>query len=280
MFGMVSPDFQALSDEQKRLYRTFYCGVCESLRAQAGIRGRLTLNYDLTFLALLLDPDAPEKTFRCPLHPLTRASCRCGEAVEYAAAMNLLLTRGHFEDDWLDDGNLLARGGLALFSDAFRRAAERYEEQNAAIRASLTLLGEDERRGETNPELPSRHFGQVLGTIFAWRADETQPLRRAFGEALGQAIYIMDACIDRPADLKRQRYNPLSCVERADFDALVYDLLAEVCSRYERWKSVRSLNEPHAAVIENILYSGISARYELEKCRNRKATTCKAPTKS
>ena len=54
MFGYVIPDQAALDDAAKARYRTAYCGLCRRIGALHGLRGRLTLSYDLTFLNLLL----------------------------------------------------------------------------------------------------------------------------------------------------------------------------------------------------------------------------------
>ena len=54
MFGYVIPNQAALDDEAKARYRTAYCGLCRRIGALHGLRGRLTLSYDLTFLDLLL----------------------------------------------------------------------------------------------------------------------------------------------------------------------------------------------------------------------------------
>ena len=50
MFGYVIPNQAALDDEAKARYRTAYCGLCRRIGALHGLRGRLTLSYDLTFL--------------------------------------------------------------------------------------------------------------------------------------------------------------------------------------------------------------------------------------
>ena len=54
MFGYITPVLSVLSDEQKQRYRSFYCGVCHSLRERHGQAGRLSLSNDMTFLAVLL----------------------------------------------------------------------------------------------------------------------------------------------------------------------------------------------------------------------------------
>ena len=75
MFGYVIPNQAALDDEAKARYRTAYCGLCRRIGALHGLRGRLTLSYDLTFLDLLLsslyegESECIAGSGHCPIHP-------------------------------------------------------------------------------------------------------------------------------------------------------------------------------------------------------------------
>ena len=55
MFGYIMADEKQLSPEEVARYRKVYCGVCHSLKEQNGQLCRMTLTYDMTFLALLLN---------------------------------------------------------------------------------------------------------------------------------------------------------------------------------------------------------------------------------
>ena len=55
MFGYVTIAPDALPKERYDRYRSFYCGLCRTLRQRHGSLSRITLSYDLTFLALLLN---------------------------------------------------------------------------------------------------------------------------------------------------------------------------------------------------------------------------------
>ena len=54
MFGFVAADPTKLSPEETEIYRGAYCGLCHALNSRHGSLARLTLNYDMTFLVLLL----------------------------------------------------------------------------------------------------------------------------------------------------------------------------------------------------------------------------------
>ena len=54
MFGYIVADLGNLSEEEKKCYNKYYCGLCHALKKTNGNLGRLTLTYDFTFIALLL----------------------------------------------------------------------------------------------------------------------------------------------------------------------------------------------------------------------------------
>ena len=54
MFGYVLVNKPELKIKEFDLYRSYYCGICHSLKKGYGFTGRMTLNYDMTFLAMLL----------------------------------------------------------------------------------------------------------------------------------------------------------------------------------------------------------------------------------
>ncbi len=86
MFGYVIPNQAALSPEAQARYRSAYCGLCRRIGALHGLRGRLTLSYDLTFLDLLLSSLYDGETAlhtgadHCPIHPIRKVDWRSSGA--------------------------------------------------------------------------------------------------------------------------------------------------------------------------------------------------------
>ena len=76
MFGYVNASLKELTQEQKLRYNTVYCGLCRNIRAVAGQVARLSLSYDMTFLALLLmslyEPEETSGPNACKLHPIEK----------------------------------------------------------------------------------------------------------------------------------------------------------------------------------------------------------------
>ena len=58
MFGYVLPPLDLLTEEDQQSFRAVYCGLCRCLGRRCGERARLILNYDFTYLAILLSGGA------------------------------------------------------------------------------------------------------------------------------------------------------------------------------------------------------------------------------
>ena len=54
MFGYLVAATKVLEDNELKRYKSVYCGLCRSLKRCFGQSARLTLNFDMTFLVLLL----------------------------------------------------------------------------------------------------------------------------------------------------------------------------------------------------------------------------------
>ena len=80
MFGYVSASIKELDKEQLRRYNSIYCGICRQIREQTGQFARLTLQYDMAFLATLLmslyEPEETGGPNACILHPIHKGGMR------------------------------------------------------------------------------------------------------------------------------------------------------------------------------------------------------------
>ena len=107
MFGYVRIRKPELLVKDYECYKGFYCGLCHSLRDTYGLRGQVTLTYDMTFLVLLLssvyDLAVKEEYKRCIIHPAGKRRVIRTEAADYAADINMLLSYYHFVDDKQDE---------------------------------------------------------------------------------------------------------------------------------------------------------------------------------
>ncbi len=258
MFGFVIADIGALTEEDKKIYNSYYCGLCSCLGKNYNLRGRLTLNYDMTFLFLFLTSYFNEKVekqqFRCPAHPLKTKTAYMNKYAEYSACMNILLTYYKLEDDYIDDKSRVANLGKNLLLKQKEKAEKQFPHKAKRIKECLEKLYQVEKSDEHNPDIPSKIFGELMGELFD--INNNDPLLFEFGEKLGKVIYIMDACIDFKRDLKKCKYNPLIETNTKNFQQILTILLGDCTQVYDTMDIVNNKQ-----IIDNVLFSGIWCQY-------------------
>ena len=268
MFGYVITNPEALPKERQQRFRAVYCGLCAALRHRHGLPGSVTLSYDMTFLALLLnalyEPGEAQGKERCPAHPLKPHEYARSPVMDYVADMNVALAYHKCLDNWSDDRSLLAAGEGALLKRAYHRVAENYPEKCAAIEAWLDEIHAIEANGLMQIDPPVNATGRLLGELFVWPGDETWSRElRAVGDGLGRFIYFMDAYEDLPQDARKGRYNPLKPLwDREDYETLCKDaltmMIADATEAFEALPVVLD-----ADILRNVLYSGVWSKYAL-----------------
>lgn len=264
MFGYIIANKETLSNEDEHIYRSYYCGLCHALRERYGTASRLTLNYDMTFLTLLLSSVYTTKetmrSARCFVHPVNHHDYAVSEIIDYTSDMNIILSYYNLIDNWIDGKSVISLGEAKILENGCKKAGKNYPEQYSILRSSLDALSKIEKDGVMEPDIPASCFGDIMAGMFAMKEDEISGRLRSFGFKLGKFIYIMDACMDLKQDLKHKRYNPLVMTSRVDFDDILNMLMSDCISAY-RALEVTNNNK----IIENILFSGIWTKYEYFK---------------
>ena len=261
MFGYVIANLEGLTQAQKDRYKGCYCGLCRVLKQQHGFSGRMTLTYDMTFLVLLLsalyEADEERGMEICPAHPLRKHFYWQTRYTAYAADMNVVLAYNNCRDDWQDDGSALKYWEAEALSRQCAAVRARRPRQCAAIEQCMAELSEIEQADTGDLDAAANCFGRLMGELFV--TDELWDDRlRPFGEALGRFIYLLDAVIDLPEDLRHGRYNPLRTLPQdADLHALLTMLLGECSAAFEALPVLQDVE-----LLRNILYSGVWLRYE------------------
>ena len=86
MFGYLIASVSQLQEEEVRRYKACYCGLCRTLKLRHGQFSRLTLNYDMTFLIILLQSlyecEETSGCETCIAHPLENRVWWCSEISE------------------------------------------------------------------------------------------------------------------------------------------------------------------------------------------------------
>ena len=167
MFGYVHPSDGRLTPEDRETFRAAYCGLCHALGARYGLAGRMILNYDLTFLAMVLSDGAGQTCARrCVVHPIRKRCCAAEDpALDTAADMSVILTYWQLRDGVADHGfwgGLKYRLASALLRPAYRKARARRTDFDRGTQAHLTALGALEKDGCASLDAPADAFARLL----------------------------------------------------------------------------------------------------------------------
>ena len=261
MFGYININQGELKMKDFSKYRMYYCGLCQALKERFGVLGRMSLNYDLTFTAILLSSLYEEKEqlyeHRCFLHPLRKQRFIKCDSLYYVADMNLLLAYYKCLDDWADEKKFSRLLYAGLIRRHVRGIAKRYPEKVALIRDRLSAINACEKAGENQPDIPAGLFGEIMAELFLYKDDVWKNDLSQLGFFLGKYIYLLDAYDDLEKDLKAGNYNVFR--DRAgdpsftdDIRQILILMMGESARAFERLPLIRN-----AAILRNIIYSGV-----------------------
>lgn len=263
MFGYVRPLRSELKCKDFDLYQATYCGLCRCLRRRYGLLAPMTLNFDFTFLALVLWQ--PEERFtpcrgRCHANPLIKKPmCPESDALDLAADESMVLTWWKLRDSVADDGfwtGLPARVLSRLFRPAYRKAARRRPDFDRTVRACLEELSQLEQEACPSLDRTADTFARLLQAAAPGDGEQGRVLAQLLYH-LGRWIYLADARDDLKDDLKNSRYNPLAARYGPQGDdqalALTMDQSLELMGAAFRLGDFGC----RTPVLENILYLGL-----------------------
>ena len=269
MYGYIRPSGEGLAAEDREKYSEAYCGLCHALGEHISSLARLTVSYDLTFLAMLLsENDECCCSRRCPRHLLRKKRCLCGGSMVAAAELGTILFWWKLRDAMQDERGLRRLGSrlASLFlRQAYRRAAERNPAFDALTKKSLEELAVLENARSDSLDRTADCFARILsGCSEAGREED----RRILAELLyhvGRCIYIMDAADDVEEDRKAGHYNPLLCRFESWDDEAKDKVRFTVGLSVQRAAAALALlpENRFSAVTENIITKGIPQATEL-----------------
>lgn len=265
MFGYVMINKPELKIKDFELYRSYYCGLCEALKRRHGIIGRAMLNYDMTFLVMILsdlyEVETEEECCRCIMHPVHKHCQRYNEVSDYCADMCVLLSYYKCLDDWQDSKKLNRWFMAKLLKGRSKKVAERYPKKAAFIENRLNMLSIVENAKNTPIDKVAKIFGEIMAEVFVYEDDFYKEDLYKVGFYLGKYIYLLDAYEDIEEDLKTGDYNPFKEVCKNDnFEEQILQLMmlmiGECTDAFERLPIVENVE-----ILRNILYSGVWVKY-------------------
>lgn len=261
MFGFVTANWKELDASQRERYGAVYCGICRSIHSRASGLARVTLSYDMAFLALLhmslYEPEEHAGKSRCMLHAIHPKPWLANACIDYAADMNVALAYYKAMDDVQDEGKPSAKLLAKALKPHLAPVEERFPRQCAAIRECIAQLSTLEQANTENPDLPASCFGRLMAELMVWKDDQWSEDLRSLGFWLGRFIYLADAMLDYDRDKRKKQYNPLLFREKNPQEWKEYLVLAMArCTEsYEKLPLVQD-----KALLDNIVYSGVWVR--------------------
>ncbi len=216
MYGYVRPVKGELKVSEFERFQGVYCGLCHELARRYGFCSRFLVNYDFTFLAMLLAGDEQPCTCprRCPAHPFRQTVClERSESLQTAADMTVILGWWKLADGAEDKSfptSFAYKLACAALKGAYKKAAARQPDFAAAVEQQLAALRKLEKERCASLDEAADKFACILRTIGQGRRTEEE--KRVTGQLLyhlGRIIYILDAADDLAEDIKSGAYNPL-----------------------------------------------------------------------
>lgn len=271
MFGYVLPSGEYMSEAAKEQFQGAYCGLCHTLGRHYGLAGRMILNYDMTFLAMLLSDGKGTLCKKgCALHPVKGRPCTCGEAAfDTAAHYSIVLTWWQLWDGIQDHGFF---GGLkyrlaALFlRRAYKRARNVVPDFDCHTQEHLHLLATLEAEKCPSIDAVADTFAQLLtGVAMEVEGENHRRVLSQLFYHLGRWIYLVDAADDLEKDFRSGSYNPLiyrfslqtgqlSDEARQELSLTLDSSVRTMAAAFELWDF-----GAYNAVIESTVYHGLYA---------------------
>lgn len=221
MFGYIRTDTAELRVRENEYYRAVYCGLCRAQGKCTGQCSRMTLSYDIAFLALLrlaISSEKPTiKRGRCIAHPFKKRAYleRCA-SLDYCAAASALLAYGKNEDDLSDERGLKhmkARLSKPFTKHMRKKVLGQYRELDEKITHGLQKLADIEKQRLPSVDIPAEQFGEILSDILSFGLEgNDMRIMKNIGRHVGRWIYILDAVDDLEDDLAKNRFNAFACL--------------------------------------------------------------------
>ncbi|OFI05094.1 hypothetical protein CLOACE_19130 [Clostridium acetireducens DSM 10703] len=273
MFGYVTPCKMELKIKDYEKFKAYYCGLCKAIKINFGNIPRITVNYDMTFLAILLDSLNTNKSIfskeHCIAHPFKkRIILKQNNSLNYAAFFNVFLSYYKLLDNVEDDDSFKSKLCSKLLKGYIKKTPLSLNNHENYVKNKLIELYSAEKNFKNNSiDSISHHFADITGFILSSYEklddDTTRKNLYYLGYNLGKWIYIIDAWDDLEKDMINNKFNLINNILNKDnlpFDKLKYSVEGRInftlisCAR----KCVTYLNSIHLNKNKNLLYNILS----------------------
>ncbi len=246
------------------VYKSYYCGLCKTLKSEYGYFSRFGLNYDSVFLALLLSSVIEDEydcaLERCIAHPTEKKPImKPNRSLSYSAAAMMILALLKLEDDIRDEHSIKASLTYFVLLGAKKKVKKRYGALYDACRRQINKLSVLEKDKVSDIDRLADVFAHLLKILFVPDFVKNETDKRVLahmGYMLGRFIYILDAYEDMEKDERKKSFNPYilgGVPEKEDLRELLTFNLSSLANSYELLDL--KINKP---ILDNIIYLGLS----------------------
>lgn len=225
MFGYVTPCKMELKIKDYEKFKAYYCGLCRSIKENIGNIPRATLNYDMTFLAILLDSLSDDASIYnkkvCAMHGFRKkVSLKDKPSLKYAAFCNTALSYHKLVDNINDDGSKKSKIFSLIFKRYLKETPSEFDGHLTYIENRLNELYKLEENPKDNPIDHIAHpFADLTAFILSsYKNDENKNNLYWLGYNLGKWIYIIDAWDDLERDMRDKKFNVINSCFNKDND--------------------------------------------------------------
>ena len=279
MFGYITPLKAELKVKEFEYFRSYYHGLCYSIKNNFGNIPRLTLNYDMTFIAFILDGLNDDPIFiedkRCIKHPTYDIQAvKDTNALKYSANLSITFFDYKLKDNIKDDNNTKSKVFNIFLSPYSKKAGLNYNNINNIIKNNLDTLNimEVKREFSTIDEI-CNPFSTIMASIlkeYPYNLYKDSPSLREnlynLGYFIGKYIYLMDALDDLEEDILSNQFNPLIVINNLNtknykdiLDNIIHEMDFLIFSCISKCKE--SLDSipfvKHKEILDNIITLGM-----------------------
>ncbi len=275
MFGYVRACKPEMRMKEYELYKAVYCSLCKKLGKNYGFFARFTLSYDFTFLALL-NMSLNEKCFAvnrkvCCCNPLKKCTYLDDMSdLDLPAAAAMILLYYKTLDNIADEKGFKRfkyKAVKPFFSSAYKKAAKAYPNIDAIVSDYIRSQNALESDNCENIDAAAEPTAVMMSKLLEALTDDelTKRCLGRVGYCIGRYIYILDAAVDLPEDIKLKRYNPLkNSSEDSDYikNFIAPQLnicIAEAAKAYELIEIKKFKN-----ILDNLIYLGLQDTFKKE----------------
>lgn len=277
MFGYVTPCKMELKVKDFEKFKAYYCGLCKSIKKNYGNLPRMALNYDMTFLAILLDSFQDKKCeFKkqgCIVHPTGKKVVIVNnDALDYAAFCNVSLAYYKLLDDVWDDDSIKSKIYSSILKNYIAKVPQNLGLLHNKIEEKLKELYflEKNAKGKNIDELSSP-FAELTGIILSSYNETYKDKLYWLGYNLGKWIYIIDAFDDLEKDMQKNKFNALNAAYNSsnlpynEFYNIIADrvdflLVSCAANSYESLESIDLIKNED--ILKNILQFGLMEKMD------------------